>query len=432
MNMENEIFKYRSWYSLFTTAMVHVTVNCNLECRYCFVKQEPHMMETETIYNIIDLLAKNYYEKNEMLGNVFVNNGEKCCLVFFGGEPLLGYDNIIVKGVEYANEMYPNLFEYSITTNGTLLTKEKVDFIYKNNFSIILSIDGDKETQDFNRPCKNGESSFDKLMENLPYILEKYPNLSFRSTISREKCNKLFENYLFAESLGFRNFFCVPDHLNLNWTKEEMDILGKELKKIFEYRIDQFKNNIEPMYFSKIINTYETILIHDTAVIDNTFNNLVPNWDDNCGLGISHVGINWNGDIYGCQEQTYNFDKNNDNIFLIGNIYQGGINKEKHIKLINNIKQKTKITNINPERCDNCIGKGICHFNNCISCNYYTGCTDSDTMIMNDISCFWEEEMLKNCITQMYILIEIENNKFFENYLLKHSKKYRDMAEKGE
>ena len=52
-------------------------------------------------------------------------------------------------------------------------------------------------------------------------------------------------------------------------------------------------------------------------------------------------------------------------------------------------------------------------------------------MIMNDISCFWEEEMLKNCIVQMYILVELENNEFFENYLLKHSKKYRDMAEKG-
>ena len=428
--MENTV-KYRPWYKLFTTAMVHVTINCNLQCRYCFVSQESHMMETQTIYDIIDLLAKNYEEKNELLGNIFKNKKEKCCIVFFGGEPLLGYNNIIVKGVEYANKKYPDLFEYSVTTNGILLDKEKVDFLKANNFSLIVSIDGDKETQDFNRPCKDGSSSFDKLIKNIPYILENFPDLTFRSTISREKCNKVFENYLFAEKLGYKNYFCVPDHLDLNWTKEEMDTLGKEIRKIFAYRTEQYQKGITPMYFSKIVNTFDEILIHDSAVIDNTFNNLTPNWMDNCGLGIAHVGINWNGDIYGCQEQTYNTDPNGENIFLIGNIYTGGIDKEKHLKLLNDITQRKQVQNENPEKCEHCIGKNICHFNSCISCSYYTKVSDPTAMVMNDITCFWERTMLENCIVQMKILVDYENNQLFENSLLKHSQKYKDMMERG-
>jgi sulfatase maturation enzyme AslB (radical SAM superfamily) len=53
----------------------------------------------------------------------------KIHILFFGGEPLLFYKNIIIPTVEYCNNIYTNNFKYDITTNGTLLTKEIVDFL---------------------------------------------------------------------------------------------------------------------------------------------------------------------------------------------------------------------------------------------------------------------------------------------------------------
>ena len=40
---------------------------------------------------------------------------------------------------------------FVITTNGTLLTKEKFEFFVKNKFSIMVSLDGEKESHDVNR-----------------------------------------------------------------------------------------------------------------------------------------------------------------------------------------------------------------------------------------------------------------------------------------
>ena len=53
-----------------------------------------------------------------------------------------------------------------------------------------------------------------------------------------------------------------------------------------------------------------------------------------CGLGTTSVGISANGNLYSCQEQV----TNDENIFYIGNIYNG-IDSDLHIKLLNNYRQ---------------------------------------------------------------------------------------------
>jgi sulfatase maturation enzyme AslB (radical SAM superfamily) len=57
---------------------------------------------------------------------------------FFGGEPLLKFEEIIKPLVL----KYKDSFGWSITTNGTLLTEEIIDFCYDNKISILLSLDG--------------------------------------------------------------------------------------------------------------------------------------------------------------------------------------------------------------------------------------------------------------------------------------------------
>jgi len=85
---------------------------------------------------------------------------------------------------------------------------------------LLLSIDGNKETQDFNRPCKNcNQSSFDLIEKNISYLLKNFPNLCFRSTIYAPTVDHLFENYLYAESLGFKRWEAIEDSRHI-WTKE--------------------------------------------------------------------------------------------------------------------------------------------------------------------------------------------------------------------
>jgi sulfatase maturation enzyme AslB (radical SAM superfamily) len=137
-----------------------------------------------------------------------------------------------------------------MTTNVTLLDKEKIDFLFDHKIYPLLSIDGAKETQDYNRPCQDGTSSFDKVYKNLPYLLEKMPNLTFRSTILQDTVKNTFKNYLFAEVMGFRQYFTIPN-CREKWTEENKNILKNEIKKIFLYEIDHFLRNELPINFSR-------------------------------------------------------------------------------------------------------------------------------------------------------------------------------------
>jgi len=86
---------------------------------------------------------------------------------------MLQYKTIIKPIVLYCEEKYPNKFNYGITTNGTLLSKDSIDFFKKYNFSVMLSMDGIKEAQDFDRPCRNSkQSSYDLIMKNVKYLIE--------------------------------------------------------------------------------------------------------------------------------------------------------------------------------------------------------------------------------------------------------------------
>ena len=47
------------------------------------------------------------------------------------------------------------------------------------NIGLLFSIDGDKETQDYNRPLKTIESSFDTLEDRITKIIKSFQILLF-------------------------------------------------------------------------------------------------------------------------------------------------------------------------------------------------------------------------------------------------------------
>ena len=68
--------------------LLGLTDNCNLACSYCFVKQKPLEMTYEIAEKSVEWLLSNH------------SNDSTPLVTFFGGEPLLKYDYIIVPIVE--------------------------------------------------------------------------------------------------------------------------------------------------------------------------------------------------------------------------------------------------------------------------------------------------------------------------------------------
>lgn len=282
-------------------AIYSLTDNCNLRCPYCFSCRH----ENKTTFEIADSVAKFVIENSK-------KNNKRPGITFFGGEPLLMYDEIIKPLVL----KYEDALEWSITTNGTLLTEEIIDFFYEHKVGLLLSMDGVKEVQDKQRPMVNG-SSFDKLKDIIPYLLYRFPETTFRATVTKYSLDYLQETKDFIEKMGFKFYTLIPNFFE-EWSEEDykkwqyfLDSCGIELLgKI----IDE-----EPL---KAVPNMLTMAVNELIEYGEDPKLLPP--AERCGMGHYGVGVSFDGKLHPCQEDNSTLD------FIIGDIYDGvDIEKQK-------------------------------------------------------------------------------------------------------
>ena len=351
-------FIYEEKYSYPIRVMLNLTDNCNLACRYCFVQQKPNYMTLQVAKDAVDFIVNNYKIRSEKY-----DLKEKKGLFFFGGEPMLMFDSIIVPLMEYIESKYVlDEFQFGITTNGTLLNKERIDFLKKYNIYPMLSIDGNADTQNYNRPYKyNDKNSFDDVYKNIPYLLKQFPNTIFRSTIYKYTVKNLYDNFLFAESLGFKTYSCVPDIRSVTWNDDECQELYNQLEKIFYHQIEFFLKGEKPIIiFSGLEEGLRDIILTELYESKEKENRKSP-W--RCGLGANGCSINYKGDIFSCQEQD---SRDTNTYFYMGNIYSG-IDAVKHAQIITDFMDNDIVCEI-PEKCQSCLIKKVCS-GGCVSVN---------------------------------------------------------------
>lgn len=301
-----------------------VTARCNLACKYCFVKQHNTDMSLETAENAVKIALKNGEAK-----------GRKPDIIFFGGEPLLMYDEIIVPIME----KYGDRASFTFTTNATLLDEDKVDFFYKHGCTPLISLDGIKEVQDTQRPGK-GFSSFDAVLNNIPYILFRFPNITMRATVSKQFIPRMYEGYLMGKELGFKNFsFCINafdewDEQDANNYKEQLNKIGEDI-----YR-NCFKGEI--CTESTLCSIYSDI--SDTIFNRAKFNNEVMK----CGMGTTTFSVTPDGLIVPCQEKVSN------PTWVLGDVNNGGFDEKKHKEFLEWYIERMNHLSC-PNNCDNFI-----------------------------------------------------------------------------
>lgn len=290
---------------LITSAFLNLTNSCNLACRYCFVEQKPEYMDLQTAKDAADILAGNA-------------KGGQASINFFGGEPLLMWDKIIVPLTRYIRKRYGDSFHLSMTSNCTLIDRRRAKFMRDHGIGLLFSMDGDRATQERNRPARNGSSSFDVLERKIPIILEYFPDVMFRSTVTPATAKDLYHDMLFAESRGFREFFTMPNCFEV-W--EESDTLREQLRMYSEHYIERMRLGGRPIIFSQLEKYFRKILMRNSAIEKEerrTSKSCLA--CGKCGLGSGqHAGINLNGDITACQELFSHCG----NYFTVGNIYTG-------------------------------------------------------------------------------------------------------------
>lgn len=158
-----------------TQLVLNVTEDCNFRCKYCVFSGAYEHVRTHSKkymnFNVAKKAIDCYFS--------LFNEGKKynplraATIGFYGGEPLLNF-YLIKKSVEYIERTYNQTkIVYSMTTNSSLLDKEKADWLMQHNFKLSISLDGPEEEHDRNRVYASGKGTFKDVMKNVSYIMNK-------------------------------------------------------------------------------------------------------------------------------------------------------------------------------------------------------------------------------------------------------------------
>ena len=238
------------------TFMVNVSQTCNLSCSYCYTNKgkfdfdqvNKTNMDQEDAKKLVHFVVKNFPQSLV------------CCFHFYGGEPLLNFNAI--KDLVHETQTIDDLtkrFEFAITTNGTLLTKEVADFMDEHHFTIFFSIDGPKKVQNKFRIFDSGAGSYDLVKKNLDYLVTKKNIKLIGSSVIRSGWT-LPEAEKFLTSVGADAFKAervrVSDCDPLHLTKEEQENYIKDLDTLYDIYVDALLQNKKPLDYrlsSKIL-----------------------------------------------------------------------------------------------------------------------------------------------------------------------------------
>ena len=147
---------------------LNIAHDCNLRCEYCFAGKgdycQGRMLMTEEVGKAaIDYLL--HYSQGRH--NLEVD--------FFGGEPTINFD-VVKKVVEYARSKekeFDKKFRFTITTNGLILNDDMMDFINREMYNVVCSVDGRKEVNDRVRARVDGSGCYDAIIPHFQELIRR-------------------------------------------------------------------------------------------------------------------------------------------------------------------------------------------------------------------------------------------------------------------
>ncbi len=267
---------------------LHIAHDCNLRCRYCFASTGDFghgrkLMDFETGKRAIDFLI----EHSEGRKNLELD--------FFGGEPLMNFE-VVKQVVEYARSKekeHNKNFRFTITTNGMLLTDDKIEYINREMSNVVLSIDGRKEVNDYFRPCVNQSGSYDIIVPKYKALVDKRGDKDYyvRGTFTAKNLD-FADDVFHLNELGFDQVSVEPVVTDPKYDyalkEEHLPRIFEEYERLALRLLDAKKNKKGFNFFHFMID-----LDQGPCAIKRL---------RGCGCGNEYVAITPDGDIYPCHQ----------------------------------------------------------------------------------------------------------------------------------
>ena len=271
------VLKLKKKFSTSTNLRITInpTLDCNLNCWYCY---EKHLKNSCMTKSTIEALG--HYIEYE-IQNKNIKNIQLC---FFGGEPLLKYKQVVRPVIQQYNEIclkYKKALKLHFTTNGVCLTHTVVNELKElsSEVAVQIAFDGNKDLHNSIKHFSNGKGCYDIVKKQLFYAIKKGLMITIR-------CNYTLSNFdSFRELImEFKEFWHYPNvrfSFHKVWQEPESEALfakRESLKQdILKFGI---QSNIDSFWGDSLVPCY--------ADFDN------------------NIIVNYNGDIYKCTARDFN------------------------------------------------------------------------------------------------------------------------------
>ena len=294
---------------------LNIAHDCNLRCKYCFAGKgdycQGRMLMTEEVGKAaIDYLL--HYSQGRH--NLEVD--------FFGGEPTINFD-VVKKVVEYARSKekeFDKKFRFTITTNGLILNDDMMDFINREMYNVVCSVDGRKEINDRVRARVDGSGCYDAIIPHFQELIRRREasgndeNWQYYVRGTFTKYNKDFGNdVMHMFDLGFDQISFEPVVADAKQpyalTYEDLPDVFAEYERLSKLIIENKKSA------GKHFNFYHFMIDLDQGPC--AIKRL-----RGCGCGNEYVAITPDGDVYPCHQFVGHEE------WKMGNVLDLSINKE--------------------------------------------------------------------------------------------------------
>jgi uncharacterized protein len=369
-------FSIRELAAFQPTNSINLNINstCNLSCVYCFTDKTKKINSTIALfYKLIDNYVYQYSQNIKYPVICFKMTGE----------PFMDID-MLEKLIAYTKKIEQNTdkrFIYFYLTNGTILNDRIINILKKplgENRKIDISLDGPREIHDSYRTFKEGQGSYDIIMDNVQRFKNEGFDIGFAGVVAKlyPYPAKILKHYIelgastanikpirAGSALSFDNDTVVELMKGYN------EYFGLIKKWIVEENLQKLKI-IKDDFGMRALKT----LVTKIPVLQR------------CGWSTHNFSVNEVGDFYPC-DSMMGIDE-----FKIGNVTSG----------FDIGKFKIDLTTIRRGKCKICWARYICGG----TCYFDSYKTKGSILETDDVECKIKKHLLKKSLQIMYFTIE--------------------------
>lgn len=265
------------------TIVINPTLECNFRCWYCYEDHVDGKMSDDTVEAV----------KKHIEHKVINHEITSLHLSWFGGEPLLYFNEIIYPISLFAKELCENYkvpFSNHVTSNAYLITDSMIEdmrAIVLNSFQITL--DGSRERHDKIRNNR-GLPSYDIIMKNINLLCKNisnvnvimrvnYDDVTLKTNSAKQILEDVSPNNRSKVNINMQRVWQTYKSQEENILNEEVVDFIKEAKKAGFCGVEYIAGLSVRKYYNCYVSRY------------------------------NHIEINYDGMVYKCTARGYDVDR---------------------------------------------------------------------------------------------------------------------------